>query len=156
MEQKRHIVELYEQTINWVKELKEVSDEQWRMPVAPGKWTIAEVIGHLIFWDLFVLEKRLPFFFEKCILPASPNVDVTNRLASEESKIKTKEELIISFVATRTKLVSAIKKIPDENWNSQLSLKSKEITLMDYFAGLLDHDCRHFDEIRAALRKHGK
>ena len=153
MKQKQHIVELYEQTIDWVKRLGDLSEEQWRIPVAPGKWTIAEVVGHFTPWDTFVLEQRLPYFCTGCTLPPSPNIDETNRLASEKSKVKTKEELIISFVTTRAQLIAAINEIPNEYWDSSLNLKSKEITLTDYFLGLLDHDDRHFKEIREALRK---
>lgn len=153
MSQKQHIVKLYEQTIDWVKNLDDLSEEQWRKPIAPGKWTIAEVVGHLVPWDIFILEQRLPYFFKESILPSSPNVDETNRLASESSKVKTKEELIISFVTTRARLIAAIKEIPNEFWSYPLTLKSKEISPLDYFLGLLDHDDQHFKEIHEALRK---
>lgn len=156
MKQKQHIVELYEQTINWVKSLSDLSEEQWRIPVAPGKWMIAEVVGHFTPWDIFILEQRLPYFFKGCILPPSPNVDETNRLASEKSNVKPKEELIITFVTTRAQLIAAIKEIPNEYWDYPLNLKTKEISLTDYFLGLLDHDDRHVKEIREALRKYEK
>lgn len=153
MEQKQNFIQKYEQSIKWVESLSNLSEIQWRMPVAAGKWTIAEVIGHLIPWDIFVLEQRLPYFFTGQALPAGPEVEHVNRLASEKSKRKTKEELIASFVAGRGKLVAALNNIPDEKWQHELPLQKRGMTLKDYFHGLLEHDQRHFTEIRTALEK---
>lgn len=154
MEQKQHTVEAYEQTLNWVKELEELSEKQWRMPLAPGKWTIAEVIGHLIPWDIFVMEQRLPSFFAEVAFPVSPTVEEVNKLANEKSRVKTKKELIDSFIAARTKLIAAIKKVPNEHWQQELPQMKNRMTLSDYFKGLLDHDHRHFEEISEALRRY--
>lgn len=156
MEQKQLIIETYEQTIEWVKSLLKLSEGQWRMPVAEGKWTIAEVIGHLIPWDTFVLEQRLPYFFTEQTLPAGPEVERINGLASEKSKLKTKEELIASFVAGRTELIAELKAIPNENWQYELPFRKRGMTLWNYFYNLLEHDERHFAEIRNALDKCSK
>lgn len=155
MEQKQLIVEEYKHSIDLVKLLLELSEEQWRMPIAEGKWSIAEVVGHLIPWDRFVLEQRLPYFFTPQTPPAGPDVEQVNRLASEKSRSKTKEELINSFADTRTKLVAVLLEIPNENWHQNIILQKKAMSLTDYFQGLLEHDHKHFTEIKEALKKCG-
>ncbi|GEM_PF-2957185 len=60
---KKSIIKHYEQSLIWVKDLRNLSEEQWRKPIESGKWSVAEMIGHLTPWDTFVLEHRIPYLF---------------------------------------------------------------------------------------------
>lgn len=68
-ENNKQIIQHYERSLYWIKSLSDISEVQWRMPIEPGKWSVAEVIGHLSPWDEFVLNHRIPFFFVKKCLP---------------------------------------------------------------------------------------
>ncbi len=153
MEQKQKVLEEYEHSITWVKSLAGLTEDQWRTPIAPGKWTIAEVIGHLIPWDAFVLEQRLPYIYNDKPLPSSPNVEQMNRRASEETKGRGKEATIALFVEMRDKLVRALADMPDAYWSREFSMPGKSMTLTEYMNGLVTHDRGHFAEIAHALKE---
>ena len=151
MVQKQSILEEYERSISWVRSLENLTEDQWRMPIAPGKWTVAEVIGHLIYWDRFVLEQRLPYFFDGHPLPPSPDVELMNGRASEEAKKRSKNATISLFAGTRDKLMRELKDIPAADWSRELSAFGKSMTLTGYLSGLLAHDGNHFAEIGHAM-----
>lgn len=62
---KHQIISHYEKAIVFVESLASITEEQWRTSIVSGKWTVAEVIGHLTPWDEFVIKHRLPFLLQK-------------------------------------------------------------------------------------------
>ena len=141
----------YENSVEWVKNLVNLTEEQWRAPIAKGKWSLAEVIGHFPAWDQFVIEKRLPYLLKKEALPKEPNVDEVNHQSSIESKMKTKEEIISKFIGVRRSLIIAINNIEDDLWEKKVKIGSKTMTLTDYLKGTVEHDEHHFKQIQKIL-----
>ncbi|KMN45661.1 DinB family protein [Bacillus sp. LK2] len=150
-EKKKKIINHYEQSIDWVRSLKHLSEEKWRMQIDKDKWTIAEVIGHLIPWDEFVLNQRIPYLFQGTQLPKSPNVNLVNYQASIDSKSKTKGELINQFIMVRKKLINTINDLTDELWTQNLILGKNKVSLYSYFLGLIEHDLHHYKQIQRFL-----
>ncbi|WP_053070488.1 DinB family protein [Alkalihalobacillus pseudalcaliphilus] len=56
---KEQVLKHHQDVINFIHSLEALTEEQWRSPISIGKWTIAEVVGHLITWDEFILHNRL-------------------------------------------------------------------------------------------------
>lgn len=132
-----------------------LTEEQWRSPIEPGKWTVAEVIGHLTPWDEFVYHQRLPYLLTKEILPKGPNAEDINTHAAKESRLKSKVETIEQFLQNRKLLIGAIHQIDDPKWLQSLKIGASELTLLSYFKGLIDHDLHHFSQIQNALKNMG-
>ncbi|GAA4705603.1 DinB family protein [Brevibacillus fulvus] len=147
-EQKRKILEHYEQSIAWASGLRVLTEEQWRTPIAEGKWTIAEIIGHLHPWDEFVVSQRLPYLFKNAPLPKGPNAEDINQQAAAISRKRTKEDTISEFVAGRRKLITAIEQLEDELWTQTFRIGQTELSLFSYFSSLAEHDEHHFGQIR--------
>ncbi|HGE5782932.1 MULTISPECIES: DinB family protein [Bacillus] len=150
-EKKKKIINHYEQSIDWVRSLRHLSEEKWRTQIDKDKWTIAEVIGHLIPWDEFVLNQRIPYLFQGTQLPKSPNVNLVNHQASIDSKSRTKEELINQFIMVRKKLIYTINDLTDELWTQNLILGKNKVSLYSYFLGLIEHDLHHYRQIQKFL-----
>ncbi|MFC7686034.1 DinB family protein [Ureibacillus sp. GCM10028918] len=148
---KEEILMHYENSVEWVKNLVNLTEEQWRTPIAKGKWTIAEVIGHFPAWDQVLLEQRLPYLFDGGVLPKGPEVDSLNHQSSLESKVKTKEEVITKFVAVRRKLIVAINNIKDELWERKIQINQTKLTITEYLKGFVEHDEHHFKQIQDSL-----
>lgn len=148
---KEEIISHHQYTINWVKSLEGISEEQWESPINEGKWSVGEIIGHLIPWDKFVLEERIPFFDKEVQFPPGPNVDESNRQAAQESRIRSKEDTINAFIQTRNQLLEATSSIPDVEWNKELSIGNSKFTLIQYFRGLAEHDTHHINQIKEYL-----
>ena len=59
--QKKDIITHYESFSVWLESIKELDQVTWIKPVKAGKWPVAAVVAHLLFWDRYSLEKRFPF-----------------------------------------------------------------------------------------------
>lgn len=148
---KEQILMHFENSVEWVKNLENLTEEEWRTPIAKEKWTIAEVIGHFPAWDQFVLEKRLPYLFNKKTLPKGPDVDELNQQSSIESKTKSKEEIVSKFIAIRRSLIIRINNFEDELWEAKFNIGQNTLTLTDYLMESVEHDKHHFKQIQEVL-----
>ncbi|TCJ06482.1 DinB family protein [Cytobacillus praedii] len=121
------------------------------MPIKEGKWTIAEVIGHLIPWDEFIVNDRVPYFFKNNELPKGPDAQAVNDQAASESRIRTKEETIDRFAATRQTLLTALDEMDDHLWSKELIIGKSTLSLAAYFQGMVEHDNHHFEQIKKVI-----
>lgn len=149
---KHQIISHYEKSIVFVESLANITEEQWRTPLEPGKWTVAEVIGHLTPWDEFVVNQRLPFLFTEEGLPKGPDAEEMNANAAKNSRAQSKEETIANFINQRQQLIEALYQIADQQWQQPFTIGASELILHSYFANLVDHDLHHFSQVRKYLR----
>ena len=140
-----------ENSIEWVRNLENLSEEQWRTPIAEGKWTIAEVIGHLPAWDQFILDNRIPYLFCNQAMPKAPVIDELNHKSSLESQSKTKGEVISKFITVRRSLIIAINNLADDLWETNIYIGKTAITLADYLRGSVKHDLHHFRQVQEVI-----
>lgn len=54
---KVEIMQTYKDINEWFQSLNEVEEQKWYAPIEKGKWSMAAVISHLLFWDRFSLEE---------------------------------------------------------------------------------------------------
>ena len=148
---KQQIIMHYEQSLLWLTYLSNVSETEWRLPIQQGKWSVAEVIGHLIPWDEFVVNERLPFFFTNNALSKGPNVEQMNTEAARISRTQSKEQTVQAFLKSRRLLLHALQGLSDEQWQRSFAIGRSELTLYSYFSGLVEHDQHHFLQIQNVL-----
>ncbi|MGX9292429.1 DinB family protein [Bacillus sp. A015] len=145
------VINHYEQSIEWVQSLTDVTDEKWRRAIADGKWSIAEIIAHLVPWDEFILHDRLKEFWNDRPLPQGPDVHEMNQQSAQMARKEVKSETIRRFVAVRTELLQEMKKIKASRWNESFLIGQTELTLLSYFEGLIQHDIHHMHQIKEVL-----
>ena len=152
---KEMIIMQYKRTIESVEKLVHLSEEQWRSPIDEHGRTIAEIIGHLIPWDEYVINERIPVFKAQIgDLPRPPQDDVINTPASIRSKTESKDTIIKSFITVRESLIELIKELDEKLWRDDVtfSIGKSILTLHQYFSGLIEHDLLHFKEIENAIK----
>lgn len=152
-EGKTEIVKHHTNAIEFVRSLDDISEEQWRTKIGKGKWTVAEVIGHLIPWDEFVLHKRIPYLFSDDKLPKGPEADATNARSASKAREQDKKVTIDEFILVRSDLLSAIYDIPTSHWEEELVIGQTRISLFEYFNGLAKHDVHHFEQLKGVLQE---
>ncbi|MGM9925888.1 MAG: DinB family protein [Bacillus sp. (in: firmicutes)] len=57
VQDKEAILEHYYNSIDFVQLLHLLTECQWRSKIEGGRWSIAEIVGHLPPWDEFVLSR---------------------------------------------------------------------------------------------------
>ena len=105
---KTYVIKHYIKSLDWVDNLRGLSGKQWYMPIEPEKWSVAEVIGHLLSWDDFVLNHQIPFLFTGGHLPKGSDVAHLNTMAAEKSREQAMEETLNDFISTRSRLLQPI------------------------------------------------
>jgi len=141
----------YEKSIRWLEQLFSVTDKQWRTPIKQGKWTVAEVIGHFIPWDDFVINERMPLLFTDELLAKGPNVQQMNAAAASSSRQQSKEHTLQALLNRRRVLLQLLDGLSDEQWQRSFRIGTSELTLYSYFAGLIAHDEHHFLQVQHVI-----
>lgn len=149
--EKEKVLHHYQTTMDWAEELTSLSERQWRTPIEKDKWTIAEVLGHLIPWDEFVLNQRLPSLLQDVPLLEKPNAEEINQKAAAESRSREQGETIALFTEGRMRLLEILGEIPDELWTQEFQIGKVPQSLYHYFRGLAEHDLHHMGQIQKAL-----
>ena len=67
----------------WINTLKGMKEELWMAPISEGKWTIGEIISHIMNWDDYLLRETLSSVRWKGM--EFPDFDY-NKLASSYAK----------------------------------------------------------------------
>lgn len=105
MERGKDIRVVYEESIMWIEILRNVENEIWKQPIAAGKWSVGEVVSHLMNWDRYLLSHILPAV-RKGEEMNFPPFDEQNEIASQYAKSGvSKEKLIDETIEIRKKLV---------------------------------------------------
>ncbi len=149
------IITHYEKSIEFALGLGNLSEVQWRKPIKENKWSIAEIIGHFIPLDEFILESRLPYFFRSENLPKGPDVQELNDESTRKSSVQAKEETIERFIEIRRKLITELTVLEDEKWRQTFYIGKTELSLYRYFSNMLEHDDHHFAQINSANDERG-
>lgn len=144
---KEEILFHFENSIDFVRKLEEISEENWRTPIAIDKWSIAEIIGHLTPWDEFLLNKRIPYLLNNIPIQKGPNVEELNQDSAAISSKRSKKEIITFFINTRRSLIITINNIDEELWNKELNIGESSLSLYDYLKTFVEHDLHHFEQI---------
>ncbi|UOQ43683.1 DinB family protein [Halobacillus salinarum] len=147
LNKKEQLLKHFKGSIDWVQALSSIAEENWRLPIEPGKWSVAEVISHLVAWDKFVLNQRIPYLFTHQEMPAAPDVEVVNEEAAIQARAEEKEDTIERFCEERRHFVQVLHHFEESDFEKEILIRSKPMTLYDYLLGLAEHDNHHFTQI---------
>lgn len=134
--------------VDWALSLKNMSNELWFKSFREGSWGTADVISHLISWDVFMIQNRIPYILSG---KESPTIQLDVHDVNKEASLFarsgiSKGNLINQFVSKRKELVSFLEKIPDEFYEQPCPW-NEQITLKNYFELIIGHDLKHKEEI---------
>jgi DinB superfamily len=107
-----HTLLSFQGMADWIERLREVEDEIWLKPTATDKWSISEILSHLMFWDRYLITEILPLI-EKGAEVSFPPFDSFNQKAADYARSGlSKGELIQEVVETRDQLVFELLEMP--------------------------------------------
>ncbi|MFB6365641.1 DinB family protein [Paenibacillus elgii] len=56
---KAELLAEFRRLLAFAKVIRSVDSRTWDEPLAPGKWTMKEVVGHLLLWDQYFYESAI-------------------------------------------------------------------------------------------------
>jgi uncharacterized damage-inducible protein DinB len=138
----------YGKTTKEISSYKGIDDQRFLEPINAGKWSVKEVIGHLYYWDKFILEKHVPFMNQGAILIAFPDHDLHNSEAIRYiSGFNATSSLIDEFVQKRRDLIEAMSRI-DSDVKFTIGSGKRQFTVEKYLKIFIDHDNHHLKQIK--------
>lgn len=57
MSRKENLINNLKHYADWLEILEEIEDEKWITPIAEGKWSVSEIVSHIMFWDQHILSE---------------------------------------------------------------------------------------------------
>ncbi|GIQ67919.1 DinB family protein [Xylanibacillus composti] len=153
---KQELIQQYEQYIPWLEGLSSLDEQAFRTPVGPGKWTCAEIIGHLLYWDRVLLHDIFPNVSEGAAIecPEFSDFEMVNGIAAqyarEEASIQT---LIAESIEIRSQIISYLQNKSEEEFQRTFLINTSEQTLLLLMEDFTGHDRHHRQQIEKHLEK---
>ncbi|MFF2447847.1 DinB family protein [Neobacillus sp. NPDC058068] len=160
-EESKMIIGLFNDYATWVETLKDLDGKVWGAPISEGKWSISEIISHIMNWDHHLLLQVLPSV-EKGEGMEFPEFDTFNKVASDYAQSGISQvQLIEEAVKTRESLVSELLKMPLEkltlplpsNGISHCPYTGEPYSLLYIVKEFSEHDTHHKQQIMEFLNK---
>ncbi|MFC4559452.1 DinB family protein [Virgibacillus kekensis] len=148
------VYDKYESAIDTVVQLKEVPDAVLTEPIAPGKWSIKEIVGHMFYWDKFILERMVPDMKKGKTLIPFPDHDTYNAEATGYIDKFNPMEVMDVFAETRKKLSGELQAI-DSTERFTIVNEPGDFSPEKLVAIFVEHDEHHFRQIEDKLEHDG-
>lgn len=163
MSEHKDLIASFETYIPWLVELKKEEDAALYEPIKAGKWTVAEIIAHIMFWDRYIIDEMLPQMYEGVSVKTENNFQVINDPAAAYVKTSGKngQQLITECIRVREQLVELLNVKGKEDFFAPFTLNGESIdaytgyphTLFNYIGGFAWHDNHHKEQIKEFLAK---
>ncbi|WP_042163105.1 DinB family protein [Paenibacillus gorillae] len=141
----------YQVTTAEIARLREIEASKMLGPIKEGKWSIREIIGHLYYWDKFMLEQHIPYMEHGANLIAFPDHDAHNYEGIQYiSSFNNVVALIDEFVTTRNRLFEAIN-IVNNDIRFTIGSGKRQFSIESYIRIFAQHDIHHLEQIRSKL-----
>lgn len=134
-----------------------IDEEIWNKPIAPGKWTVKDIIAHLWHWDVYTLNVMLPQMQDSAVLPEFPDHDEHNAAATELGKtFQDKASLLSIFAETRSLLVNRFRNVDHPHMRFTIGDDDRPYSLDRYLHIFAQHDEHHRKQIEALKSRRGQ
>jgi|GEM_PF-478177 len=154
---KDELITEFEQAQDWVISLKKHSENDFFKPIAKDKWSVAEIIGHLAYWDKYVLEEILPNMKQNADINSIDFQELNNQASNYALSGIFGMSLIDQFVEGRERLVAELKGKSDAEFYVQFKINGDEVdpdsgapfSMYSYISSFIWHDNHHKKQIIA-------
>ncbi|MBY7142450.1 DinB family protein [Virgibacillus sp. NKC19-3] len=145
----------------YVSSLKTIEENLFFEPIAEGKWSTAETISHISFWDRYIREETLPRMKLNAVIESIDFETLNKQAAKYALSGVSQQHLLQKKLEERTRLVSELKKRSEKEFFAKFILNGEEIdkysgyphTIFNYIAGFQWHDNHHKQQIDGFLKK---
>ncbi|MBH5317675.1 DinB family protein [Paenibacillus sp. GSMTC-2017] len=148
------MVEEFNTYITFVVELKSIKEEHWNIPIAEGKWTLKDILSHLMLWD--------KYFYDEAIEPIKNGSPLTSRHLNfnefnENARAYATTQTVVSlndqFIEYRTKIINATSGLEEEEYIKEYKDgDKKKFTIRSYLRAFISHDKHHKKQILKYLK----
>lgn len=161
MSEVKSIIRHFNHYSSWLITLEEVDETLWFKPIADGKWSVSEIIAHIMNWDNYLLTEILPSVQNEKGMEF-PDFGIHNQKASNYAKSGiSQSKLLEEAKDTRELLVKELNELPIEKLKKSLTANGvthcphtgTPYSLIYIVKEFTDHDNHHQRQIIQFLRE---
>lgn len=143
----------FSELLIWLQNLKGLgSNDLWLQPIAEGKWSIREILTHMMNWDKNSHEMMVPNFTEGANL-FFVEIEEHNKVAAAWAAHYTDLNMLITDVArTRQQLLDLLNK--QYNDSIKFKIDNQNYTYKKFVDVFIHHDEHHIKQIETFLKQH--
>ncbi|WP_028560584.1 DinB family protein [Paenibacillus pinihumi] len=158
MESKQELISNSGAFIDFVRKLQPCDEQIWIRPLGPQKWTIKEVVAHLLFWDQYFYEEviRKIVLGQPLTLTEDIDVEAFNQKSAAWALSRSKDEIVQAAVSSRTAILEALRVIPAEDYTKEYTdADGARFVLQEFLVENFGHDQHHRGQIIQAIEPAG-
>ncbi|NEW04887.1 DinB family protein [Paenibacillus sp. SYP-B3998] len=135
----------------WVDNLKETAKDLWLNPVSTGKWSLREILTHILYWDRNSLEMMVPNMLEGAKLFFVDIEKHNQEAAVFAQSYNSLDALIDDLIKTRKQLLDLL----EEKYNdtTKFTIDNRNYTYKKFVNVFIHHDEHHKKQIEAFLEQ---
>jgi len=151
----QNLIKSFVEWIAFVGTLKQLDESTWNSSMEPGKWTIKDIVSHMMLWDKYFYEEAILKIATKQELTLKHlNYDEFNREAVVYSKTITTDALVEEAISYRKKIIETIEALPEEAVEQNYTDGDGNVFhIPQYLKDFIWHDRHHMKPLKDYLRK---
>lgn len=137
--------------LHWVGDLKLTAKDYWLKPLSSGKWSLREILTHMMYWDRNSLEMMVPNMSEGAKLSFVDIEKYNQEAAVFAQSYNSLDSLIDDLVNTRKQLLNLL----EETYNDAIkfTIDNHNFTYKKFVNIFIHHDEHHKKQIEAFLEQ---
>ncbi|KAB2364049.1 DinB family protein [Bacillus cereus] len=161
MSEVKNIISNFSHYSSWLSTLEEINETLWSKPIAESKWSVSEIIAHIMNWDNYLLTEIFPSVQNEQGMEF-PDFDTYNKKASNYAKSGiSQSKLLEEAKDTRELLVKELNELPTEKLKNPLTANGvthcpntgTTYSLIYIVKEFTDHDNHHKRQIIQFLKE---
>lgn len=155
MQNKEELINEFTEFIPFVQSLRSLAEEKWNSQIAEGKWTVRDVITHMMLWDKYFLEEAIQKITSHQPITAKHlDFDEFNKKAVDYAKDKKQQEIIDASIHYRNELLRQLDSISEDDFAIEhIDGDGKPFSAYYYLIGFIPHDHHHIAQLKAFFSK---
>jgi len=133
--------------------LRKTDSLVWTAPIGEGKWSVHDIIAHIMAWDGSFMEKIIPKILRRELVTLEEDTDVQgfNNRAVEYGRTLNQEQLLDKAIFYRSQIVTQLKKLPEDAFSTDVS-GTNSFTLSSFLQNMfISHDNHHKKQMEEYL-----
>jgi uncharacterized damage-inducible protein DinB len=145
----KDMVEEFKSFIQYVEGLRLIKEENLNQPISDGKWTLKDIISHIMLWDKYFYEEAIhKVKLEESVTARHLDFNEFNAKAIEYAKTKSVDDIIQTCIEYRSKIIEDISGLPEEEYLREYKDgDKKKFSIRGYLRAFISHDKHHKKQI---------
>ncbi|WP_245948224.1 DinB family protein [Paenibacillus sambharensis] len=145
------VLDQFSDLLPWAENLKDTAQDLWLKPISDGKWSLREILTHIMYWDRNSLEMMVPNMSEGAALFFADIEKHNQEAAGLAQSYHSLDTLIDDLVITRRQLFVLLK----EKYNNteKFTIDNRNYTYKKFVQLFIHHDEHHRRQIEGFLEQ---